>query len=81
MIQNFSISFQTIYLILHIEISIYDILGHHIVDLVNTDQNKGNKSISWNGKDRYGRYAPAGIYLYQLNVAGKLLAKKMIYLR
>ncbi len=65
----------------HIEISIYDILGHHIVDLVNTDQNKGNKSISWNGKDRYGRYAPAGIYLYQLNVAGKLLAKKMIYLR
>ncbi len=65
----------------HITISIYDLLGHHIVDLVNTNQNKGNKSISWNGKDKFGKTVPGGIYIYELKTGGVFLAKKLVYIK
>lgn len=65
----------------HVTISIYDLLGKHIVDLVNINQNNGNKSISWNGINQFGDAAPGGIYFYQLAISNKVVTKKMIYLK
>jgi hypothetical protein len=38
-------------------------------------------SISWDGRDRAGRRAAAGIYFYRLATMGKSIAKKMILLK
>lgn len=65
----------------HVTISIYDLLGKHIVDLVNINQNNGNKSISWNGINQFGDAVPGGIYFYQLAISNKVVTKKMIYLK
>ncbi|MBL7136912.1 MAG: T9SS type A sorting domain-containing protein [Candidatus Marinimicrobia bacterium] len=65
----------------HVTISIYNLLGKHIVDLVNMNQNNGNKSISWNGINQFGDAVPGGIYFYQLEISNKVVTKKMIYLR
>lgn len=65
----------------HVTISIYDLLGKHIVDLVNMNQNNGNKSISWNGINQFGDSVPGGIYFYQLAISNKVVTKKMIYLK
>ncbi|MCK4689586.1 MAG: T9SS type A sorting domain-containing protein, partial [Candidatus Marinimicrobia bacterium] len=65
----------------HVTISIYNLLGKHIVDLVNMNQNNGNKSILWNGINQFGDAVPGGIYFYQFAISNKVITKKMIYLR
>jgi aminopeptidase N len=55
-------------------ISIYDITGKHLVDLINQEQTAGEYEVSFDGKE----YS-SGVYFYQMVVDGNLIdAKKMI---
>jgi hypothetical protein len=46
----------------NIEISVYDILGKKVKTLIKSEQQKGNYSISWDGKNENGSDAVSGIY-------------------
>lgn len=65
-----------------VELSVYNIKGQKIRSLLNDQITTGEHSIVWDGKDASGKKVGSGIYLYRLNVNGKIEAiKKGILLK
>ena len=58
------------------KISVYDILGNRIADLVNEELDTGIHSISWNGTDNIS--LKPGIYFIALNTGDNLITIKII---
>ncbi len=52
-------------------LSIFNIKGQKIKNLVQNELIKGNHSIIWNGADESGKEVSSGIYYFKLNVNGK----------
>lgn len=64
-----------------VNVSIYNILGQRVRQLVDKDQTAGYQTVTWNGRNDAGRPVPSGVYLYQI-VAGDFRAsKKMLLLK
>lgn len=59
-----------------IELSILNIKGQEIKQLVRNQLAAGQHSIIWNGDDDYNKPVSSGVYLYKLNVNGKTEAVK-----
>ena len=59
-----------------IELSIYNIKGQKIKNLIQNELLNGYHSVAWNGKDDFGKLVSSGIYCYKLNVNGKTEAVK-----
>ena len=53
-----------------ITLTIYNLLGQAITELVNEEMNSGNYSVIWNGEDRNGVKVSSGIYLYKMRAKG-----------
>ena len=51
-----------------VSISIYSITGAKIVDLYKGNQNGGQNSVTWNGRDRFGNSVASGTYFYRISV-------------
>ncbi|MDP7610047.1 MAG: T9SS type A sorting domain-containing protein, partial [Candidatus Marinimicrobia bacterium] len=64
-----------------VTLSIYDMLGKEITQLVNTTQQAGFKSVQWDAKDSMGRPVSAGVYLYQIQAGEFVQTKKMVLLK
>jgi hypothetical protein len=64
-----------------VTLSIYDMLGREVTQLVNTFQQAGFKSIQWDATNRYGKQVSAGVYLYQIEAGDFVQAKKMVLLK
>ncbi len=64
-----------------VTLKIYNILGQEIITLVDKHQASGNYTLSWNGRDKYYRIAPAGVYIYQIISGDFVQSKKMILLK
>ena len=64
-----------------VTLTIYDMLGKEITQLVNTTQQPGFKSVQWDATDSMGRPVSAGVYLYKIRAAGLVQTKKMVLLK
>lgn len=64
-----------------VNLTIYDMLGRKVNQLISSNQPLGNHSIKWNGTDLYGNLVSAGIYFYQLKIGDFVQTKKMLLLR
>ena len=64
-----------------VKLSIYNLLGQRVIDLVDDYRLVGYYEIHWNGQDRTGSEVPTGVYLYRLETVQGAFAKKMIYLK
>ena len=64
-----------------INITIFDILGNVVSDLVSSNQTAGYKSIQWNATNNQGDSVPAGVYLYSIEAEDFRQTKKMILLK
>ena len=64
-----------------VTLSIYDMLGREINQLVNTTQEAGFKSVQWDGTDSMGRAVSAGVYIYQIQAGEFVQTKKMVLLK
>ena len=62
-------------------ITIYDMMGRVVNNLVSSQQRAGYKSIQWNGTNNAGQPVSAGVYLYTINAGDFSQAKKMILLK
>jgi hypothetical protein len=65
----------------YVSITIYDMLGNVINQLVNEVQNSGYKSIQWDATDKQGQPVSAGVYLYSIEAGDFRQTKKMILLK
>tara|TARA_B100001248_G_scaffold217525_1_gene172658 strand:- start:78 stop:1184 length:1107 start_codon:yes stop_codon:yes gene_type:complete len=64
-----------------VNLTIYDMRGKVIRQLVNEVQNAGSKTVEWDALDNLGHPASAGVYLYSLEAWGVRQTKKMILLK
>jgi hypothetical protein len=64
-----------------ITLSIYDMLGREITQLVNTTQEAGFRSVQWDATDSMGRPVSAGVYLYQIQAGEFVETRKMVLLK
>ena len=64
-----------------VTLSIYNMLGREITQLVNTNQEAGFKSVQWNAADSFGKPVSAGVYLYQIRAGEFVQTRKMVLLK
>ena len=63
------------------KITIFDILGHKIKELVNAVQNNGHHQIIWDGKNNSGQVVSTGIYYYKLETENYRSMKKVLFIK
>ena len=63
------------------DITIYDMLGNVVNNLVKTNQSSGYKSIQWDATNNQGEPVSAGVYLYKIQAGDFADTKKMILLK
>ena len=65
-----------------IKISVYNIKGQRVKNLINEKCNRGNHKVIWDGKDSNNKSVVSGVYFYKLDVNGKTEAiKKCLLLK
>ena len=64
-----------------VSITIYDLMGKAIKNLINNHQTSGYKSIQWDATDSQGQPVSAGVYLYTIEAGDFRQTKKMILLK
>ena len=64
-----------------VTLSIYDMLGREVTQLVNTTQEAGFRSVQWDATDSMGRPVSAGVYLYQIQAGEFVQTRKMVLLK
>ena len=64
-----------------VTLTIYDLMGREVTQLVNTTQEAGFKSVQWNATDSFGKPVGAGVYLYQIQAGEFVQTRKMVLLK
>ena len=65
----------------NVTISVYNLLGNKVLDLVNARQNAGLHTVEWNGIDMYGQEVAAGIYFYEMKANDYNAIRKMFFIK
>lgn len=64
-----------------VALSVYDVSGRRIADLVKGPLAAGEHVALWDGRGADGRAAPAGVYVYRLSAGAATAVRKMHLLR
>jgi len=64
-----------------VRLTLYDMMGREVVQLVNHHQQAGSYRVTWNGRDRMGCMVSSGIYIYHLTAGDYSKQCKMLLLR
>tara|TARA_Y100001968_G_C19422726_1_gene752673 strand:- start:478 stop:2400 length:1923 start_codon:yes stop_codon:yes gene_type:complete len=64
-----------------VNITVYDLLGNVINNLVDSNQSSGFKFVQWNATNNQGQPVSAGVYLYTIEAGDFRHTKKMILLK
>lgn len=64
-----------------VALTIFDVTGRKVRDLVQGDLSVGDHEFLWDGTDNDGRAVSSGMYFYQLSQAGQRLVKRMVIIQ
>jgi hypothetical protein len=64
-----------------VTLTVYDLIGREVTQLVNTTQDAGYRSVQWNATDMHGKPVSAGVYLYQIRAGEFVQTRKMVLLK
>lgn len=64
-----------------VKLTVFNILGQNVLDLVNDYQEAGTYSVVWDGKDASGKPVSSGIYFYQIKTGDYEKTRKMMLLK
>ena len=64
-----------------VNITVYDMLGNVVNNLINANQSSGYNSIQWDATNNLGEPVSAGVYLYKIQAGDFVDTKKMILLK
>ena len=65
----------------NVVIEVYDVNGRIVTQLLNEEKGAGKYSVTWDGKDQFGKNASSGTYFYQIKINSTVQTKKMILLK
>ncbi len=68
-------------LTVRVKVSIFNTVGSELRVLQDGLQPAGHHQIQWDGRNAQGHELPSGIYYYQIDAAGEVLAGKMIMVK
>jgi len=64
-----------------VKLTIYNLLGHQVISLVNTQKPAGNHTVAWDGRDADGRLVGSGVYFYRIEAGDFVKTHKMLMLK
>ena len=64
-----------------VKVTVHDILGNIVNNLLNTRQAYGYHLLQWDATNNHGRKVPAGMYFYRIEAGDFKNTKKMILLK
>ena len=64
-----------------VTLTIYDLMGRKVTQLVSTTQEAGYQSVRWDATDSFGKPVSAGVYLYQIRAGDFVQTRKMVLLK
>jgi len=62
----------------HVLLSVYDLAGRRILNLLNGKKESGRHDISWDGRDARGCRMAPGMYIYEIAFGGKIEGGKVV---
>jgi hypothetical protein len=65
----------------HVVLTIYDVQGKRIRQLMDTKRDFGHVDLSWDGTNDHGDPVGSGIYFYRLKTGKKIMTKKLTLLK
>ena len=65
----------------HVRLSVYDVLGQKVRELIHESRVAGSHAIDWDGKDFLGFDVASGTYLYRLEANGQIAHGRMLMIR
>ncbi len=65
----------------HVELSVFNILGQQVTNLLSGDMPAGSHQIMWDGTDSDGGAVASGIYFYRISTDDFSSSKKMLMLK
>ncbi len=65
----------------HVNLDVYNVLGQHVIRLIDREQSAGYYSVQWDGTDAMGHSVGNGIYFYRLTTDSFESVKKMVLAR
>ncbi len=67
--------------VLPVCLAVYDVHGRLVQSLVDDPWPAGTHSVTWDGRDRYGRMVASGVYFCTLSSQGQMQTKQMVITR
>lgn len=68
-----------------VQLSVYNIVGQHVITLVNNRQSAGLYQVTWDGVDQYNNKVTDGVYIYRLVIRtrdeNKVITRKMMIMK
>ena len=64
-----------------VQVTIYDVMGRVVRDLLSESQDAGFHSLQWNATNNIGEVVSAGMYIYTIQAGSHLSTKKMVLLK
>ncbi|MDZ7725829.1 MAG: T9SS type A sorting domain-containing protein [candidate division KSB1 bacterium] len=64
-----------------VELSVYNVIGEKVAELVNQEQSAGEYSIQWDGTDQMGNKVSTGVYIYQIRAGSFTSTQKMVLVK
>jgi len=65
----------------NVKITIYNILGQRVNDLVDHQQPPGFHQVTWGGQNNQSKPVASGVYFYRIETEGFTQSKKMVLIR
>jgi len=65
----------------NVEIRIYDVQGELTKEILSKEQDAGEYTVTWDGKNKEGSVVTSGVYFYQVQFNNSLITKKMIHIK
>jgi PKD repeat protein len=73
---RYAVAYET-----HVSITVYDVRGRKVADLVNERQGPGSYYVRWRGRDSRGRMVASGMYFYRMVADEFTSVRKMLLIR
>ncbi len=65
----------------HVNLDVYNVLGQHVISLIDREQSAGHYAVQWDGTDVLGHSVGNGVYFYRLTTNSFESVKKMVLAR
>ena len=64
-----------------VDITVYDMKGRVVKNLINRYESSGYKTVEWNGTNSNGSPVSAGMYIYSIKFGSNIRNNKMVLLK